>query len=155
MIIMSLCCLWKSVKFCYVGWLNYWQILLFPPDLVLFFIMPDLFRFFLPLVLALVVKSACQCQRSKRLGFNLWVGKIPWSRKWHPTPVWLSEKFHGQRSLVGYCPLDHNSVGQSCPTLCDPMNCSTPGLPVHHQLPEFTQTRVHRVSDDIQPSHPL
>jgi len=44
---------------------------------------------------------------------------------------------------------------QSCPTLCDPMNCSTPGLPVHHQLPEFTQTRVHRVSDAIQPSHPL
>ena len=39
--------------------------------------------------------------------------------------------------------------------LCDPMNCSTPGLPVHHQLPEFTQTHVHRVSDAIQPSHPL
>ena len=47
------------------------------------------------------------------------------------------------------------SVAQSCPTLCDPMNCSTPGLPVHHQLPEFTQTHVHRVSDTIQPSHPL
>ena len=47
------------------------------------------------------------------------------------------------------------SVAQSCPTLCDPMNCSTPGLPVHHQLPEFTQTHVHRVSDAIQPSHPL
>ena len=47
------------------------------------------------------------------------------------------------------------SVAQSCPTLCDPMNCSMPGLPVHHQLPEFTQTHVHRVSDAIQPSHPL
>ena len=46
-------------------------------------------------------------------------------------------------------------VTQSCPTLCDPMNCSTPGLPVHHQLPEFTQTHIHRVSDAIQPSHPL
>ena len=44
---------------------------------------------------------------------------------------------------------------KSCPTLCDPMNCSTPGLPVHHQLPEFTQTHVHRVSDAIQPSYPL
>ena len=44
---------------------------------------------------------------------------------------------------------------QSCPTLCDPMNCSTPGLLVHHQLPKFTQTHVHRVSDAIQPSHPL
>ena len=48
-----------------------------------------------------------------------------------------------------------SSVAQSCPTLCDPMNRSTPGLPVHHQLPEFTQTHVHRVSDAIQPSHPL
>ena len=48
-----------------------------------------------------------------------------------------------------------SSVAQSCPTRCDPMNCSTPGLPVHHHLPEFTQTHVHRVSDAIQPSHPL
>jgi len=48
-----------------------------------------------------------------------------------------------------------SSVAQSCPTLCDPMNCSTPGLPVHHQLPEFTQTHVHRIGDAIQPSHPL
>ena len=47
------------------------------------------------------------------------------------------------------------SVAQSCPTLCDPMNHSTPGLPVHHQLPEFTQTHVHQVIDAIQPSHPL
>ena len=58
-------------------------------------------------------------------------------------------------------PLSHQrsdqirSVAQSCPTLCDPMNRSTPGLPVHHQLPEFTQTHVHRDSDAIQPSHPL
>ena len=48
-----------------------------------------------------------------------------------------------------------SSVAQSCPTLCDPMNRSTPGLPVHHQLPEYTQTHVHRVGDAIQPSHPL
>ena len=48
-----------------------------------------------------------------------------------------------------------SSVTQSCPTLCDPMDCSTPGLPVHHQLPEFNQTHVHQVSDAIQPSHPL
>ena len=47
-----------------------------------------------------------------------------------------------------------SSVAQSCPTLCNPMNHSTPGLPVHHQLPEFTQAHVHRVSDAIQPSHP-
>ena len=48
-----------------------------------------------------------------------------------------------------------SSVSQSCPTLCDPMNCSPPGLPVHHQLPEFTQTHVRPVGDAIQPSHPL
>ena len=47
------------------------------------------------------------------------------------------------------------SVTQLCPTLCDPMNCSTPGLPVHRQLPEFTQTHVYQVSDAIQTSHPL
>ena len=48
-----------------------------------------------------------------------------------------------------------SEVTQSCPTLCDPMNRCTPGLPVHHQLPEFTQTHVHQVSDAMQPSHPL
>ena len=47
------------------------------------------------------------------------------------------------------------SVAQLCPTLCDPMNHSMPGLPVHHRPPEFTQTHAHRVSDAIQPSHPL
>ena len=53
------------------------------------------------------------------------------------------------------CNIQFSSVTQLCPTLCDPTNCSTPGLPVHHQLPEFTQTHVHWVSDAIQPSHPL
>ena len=48
-----------------------------------------------------------------------------------------------------------SSVAQSCPTLCDPMNCSTPGLPVHHQLLQFTQTHIQRVSDAILASHPL
>ena len=51
--------------------------------------------------------------------------------------------------------IQFSSVSQSCLTLCDPMNSSTPGLPVHHQLPEFTQTHIHRVSAAIQPSHPL
>ena len=60
-----------------------------------------------------------------------------------------------------FCPpyclssVQFSSVAQSCPTLCDPMNCSTPDLPVHHQHLEFTQTQIHRVSDAIQPSHPL
>ena len=51
--------------------------------------------------------------------------------------------------------IQFSSLAQSCPTLCDPMNRSTPGLPVHHHLPEFTQTHIHRVGDAIQPSHPL
>ena len=48
-----------------------------------------------------------------------------------------------------------NSVAQSSPTLCDPMDCSPPGLPVHHQPPEITQSHIHRVGDAIHPSHPL
>ena len=51
--------------------------------------------------------------------------------------------------------IQFSSVAQLCPTLCDPMNHSTPGLPVHHLLPQFTQTHAHQVSDAIQPSHPL
>ena len=54
-----------------------------------------------------------------------------------------------------FLPLQFSSVAQLCPTLCDPMNRSTPGLPVCHQLLEFPQTRVHRVGDAIQPSHAL
>ena len=63
-------------------------------------------------------------------------------------PSWPKHKIH-------VCYIQFSSVAQSCSTLCDPMNHSMPGLPVHHQLPEFTQTHVHRVSDAIQPSHPL
>ena len=141
------------------------------------------------------------CPQRRRPGFNPWVGKIPWRRKWQPPAVFLPGKSHGQRSLVDYRlqrggldlvtehstdinpnlliypPLllspsttvslfsmsiglfyksvQFSSVTQSCPTLCDPMNRSTPGLPVHHQLLEFTQIHIHRVSDAIQPSHPL
>ena len=56
---------------------------------------------------------------------------------------------------VQFSSVQFSSVSQSCPTLCDPIDCSTPGLPVHHQLLEFTQTLVHWVGDAIQPSHPL
>ena len=66
--------------------------------------------------------------------------------------IWVRLWFHIIIRIVFY---QFSSVAQSCPTLCDPMNRSTPGLPVHHQLPEFTQTHVHQVSDAIQPSHPL
>ena len=53
------------------------------------------------------------------------------------------------------CISQFSSIAHSCPTLCVPMNCSMPGLPVHHQLPEFIQTHIHQVSDAIQPSYPL
>ena len=58
-------------------------------------------------------------------------------------------------SLTALISVQFSSVSQSCLTLCNPMHCSMPGFPVHHQLPELTQTHVHRVSDAIQPSHPL
>ena len=58
-------------------------------------------------------------------------------------------------TIMIFSSVQFSSITQSCPTLCNPMNCSTPGLPIHHQLPEFTQTHVHRVGDAIQPSHPL
>ena len=72
----------------------------------------------------------------------------------------LIDKFRLKLKKVGkttreFSSVQYSSVPQSCPTLCYPMNRSTPGLPVHHQLPEFTQTHVHRVSDAIQPSHLL
>ena len=58
-------------------------------------------------------------------------------------------------NFVTYGSVQFSSVTQSCPTFCDPMDCSTPGFPVHHQLPEPAQTHVHQVGDAIQPSHPL
>ena len=70
----------------------------------------------------------------------------------HPETITLPQSV-GKLSFMKL--VQFSSVAQSCPTLCDPMNHSTPGLPVHHQLPEFTQIHVLRVSDAIQPSHPL
>ena len=64
-------------------------------------------------------------------------------------------KAENKEELKSLLKVQFSEVVQSCPTLCDPINRSTPGLPVHHQLPEFTQTHVHRVGDAIQPSHPL
>ena len=57
--------------------------------------------------------------------------------------------------LVNNSRVQFSSVAQLCPTLCDPTDCRMPGFPVHHQLPELTKTHIHRVSDAIQPSHPL
>ena len=72
---------------------------------------------------------------------------------------WFHSKFNYQHDIFYVIKKESehklSSVTQSCPTLCDPMDGSTPGLPVHHHLPEFTQTHFHWVRDAIQPSHPL
>ena len=81
-----------------------------------------------------------------------WEGSSLWGTHVHP---WLIHVNVWQKPLQ-YCKvIQFSSVAQSCPPLCDPMNRSTPGVPVHHQLPEFTQTHVHWVGDAIQPSLPL
>ena len=72
-----------------------------------------------------------------------------------PTRLLCPWDFPGKSTGVGCHCLPISSVAQSCLTLCDPMNCSTLGLPVRHKLPEFTQTHAHWVGDAIQPSHPL
>ena len=81
-----------------------------------------------------------------------------------PRPTWLLQALlhpgtadlaSGIKHMCTLTSFQFSSVAQSCPTLCNPMNHSMPGLPIHHQLLEFTQNHVHRVSDAIQPSHPL
>ena len=90
-----------------------------------------------------------QCRRP---GFDPWVGKIPWRREWlitHNLQIFsLSLWLVFSSSLLF-------SVTQSCLTLCDPVDCSKPGFPVLHHLPELVQTHVHWVGDAVQPSHPL
>ena len=75
---------------------------------------------------------------------------------WHKESIFHRSilSFNFRKKQKRFSSVHFSSVAQSCLTLCDPMNCSTPGLPVHHQLPEFTQTHVHQVSDAIQSSHP-
>ena len=83
-----------------------------------------------------------------------------WAGKKKKKVVWRISKIKREHMSIGiftapqqrFVSVEFSSVAQSCPTLCDPMNHSTPGLPVHHQLPEFTQTHVHWVSDAFQPS---
>ena len=69
----------------------------------------------------------------------------------------MENEISNLKTLIFLQTVNHqfSSIAQSCPTLCNPMNYSMPGLPVHHQLLEFTQTHIHRVGDAIQPSHPL
>ena len=75
---------------------------------------------------------------------------------WIQISILIANRYKKKRcsNIISHS-VQFSSVAQSCPTLCYPMNRSMPGLPVHHQLPEFTQTHIHRVGDAIQPSHPL
>ena len=94
--------------------------------------------------------AGCRQKKNANLEFKFYVCHL--SKKWtFPRVACLLVK----NICVYIYMYQFSSVAQSCPTHWDPMNRSTPGLPVHHQLPEFTQTHVHQVSDAIQPSHPL
>ena len=97
-------------------------------------------------------------QRRKWVCISLYIGYIinVWHERKHVKSYREANRIFLSAS-AGTMMIDilFSSVAQSCPTLCDPMNRSTPGLPVHHKLPEFTQTHMHRVSNAIQPSHPL
>ena len=87
---------------------------------------------------------------------SLALGYLPSAPLYPSSCLWRCEHWDTWHLFPNlFVSVQFSSVAQSCPTLCDPMNHSTPGLPVHHQLPEFTQTYIHRVSDAIQPSHPL
>ena len=107
--------------------------------------------------------------RGAWLATELWQGSIEsdttkrlhthkqslFSAKEHPTCQSTVSKNTGDTRHCGGYSVQFISVSHSCLTLCNPRDCSTPGLPVHHQLQELTQTQVHRVSDAIQPSHPV
>ena len=85
----------------------------------------------------------------------IWLENPHWYLRytfWRPV---MSDKLKRMNHFILTFIFQFSSVAQSCPTLCDPMNHSTLGLPVHHQLPEFIQTHVHGVGDTTQPSHPL
>ena len=111
----------------------------------------------------------CNAGDARDVGSIPGLGRSPGRRHGNPPPVFLPRKSHGQKRLVGYSPWGHkgsdmmehavhiqfSSVTQSCLTLCNPVDCSTPGFPVLHHFLEFVQTHVHCVSDAIQLSHPL
>ena len=129
--------------------------------------------------LSLLLYNPFWTQIRKLLEFAFCLTSLPWSKidiKYTAGNKSLAKKKKSEKCAFKWClasittfiyeciPISNSkvqhsvqfsSVTQSCPTLCDPMNRSTPGLPAHHQLPESTQTHVHWVGDAIQPSHPL
>ena len=87
--------------------------------------------------------SACQFRRCKRQGFDFWVGKIPWRRKWQPTPVFLPGESHGQRSLAGYSPWGWPRVRHSWATN-QPTKASDTKSPFVHSFPEWEPLKIMR-----------
>ena len=88
------------------------------------------------------------------MSFSMWMNKYTMVHpEWNINQFYEEISYQDTKRYGGI--LNISSVNQSCPNLCDPMDCTTAGFPVHHQLPELTQTHVHWVGDAIQPSHPL
>ena len=103
------------------------------------------------------IRSLCQedpREKWRAIHSNILAWKIPWTEEPGELQSMGSQRV-GHEWVTEHASVRFSSVAQSCPTLWDPMNRSTPGLPVHHQLSEFTQTHAHRVGDAIQSSHPL
>ena len=96
--------------------------------------------------LPLSIIKAEMCKRKWSKAWKYWATGSLWIEREEDIPAVFPNKCNS---------VQFSAVIQSCPTLCNPMNRSMPGLPVHHQLPEFTQTHAHRVNDAIKPSHPL
>ena len=104
--------------------------------------------------LEIIIVKISQTEKDKYLWYHLYVEYKIWYKRTYLQKrnrlIYIENKHDYQRGKGVF-----SSVAQSCPTLCNPMNSSMPGLPVHHQLPESTQTHVHWLGDTIQPSHPL
>ena len=83
------------------------------------------------------------------------VGSLACCSPWRCREMGRTWQLNNSTEAMRFSSVQFSSDAQPCPTLCDPMNCSTPGLPVHHQLLKLAHTHVHQVSDAIQPSHPL
>ena len=100
-------------------------------------------------------KNCFLCLNAVVWGYSVWSSSSHFATTWGWQQCWEWMNRKVDLEFLYTLDIQFSSVAQLCPTLCNLMDCSTPGLPIHHQLPEFTQTHVHWVSDAVQPSHPL